>query len=275
MAVATCIECGSSDIELVETLADTRKSVKCLDCGHAWMRGEAARVVSASARRTSGEQRRFPRPSDVAPERLAWVEGLRTSFLAREPEPDPAVAEYWTRYQHIFSADGLREAVPQEFKDFANTPIGANPGNVTVFNNEWDALGPAEASQRVRDAVRFLLYGSDRTSMPDRLTQLIRGSGGPGMKGFGEALLTKVLCVVQPERFLPILMYGGVAGKREIAETVYGLVLPPKAATSTTHGRLVFWSNDLLRELVGDGFATQQHAARFLWEAKDRVRAAR
>lgn len=274
MAVATCIECGSSDIALVETLADTRKSVKCLDCGHAWVRGEAVRVITATSR-GSGEQRRFPRPSDVTPERLAWVEGLRSSFLARAPEPDPAVAEYWLRYQQIFSADGLREAGPQELRDFANMPIGANPGNVTVFNNEWDALGPAEASQRVRDAVRFLLYASDRVSMPDRLTQLIRGAGGPGMKGFGEALLTKVLCVVQPERFLPILMYGGVAGKREIAETVYGLALPPKAATSTTHGRLVFWSNDLLRELVGDGFATQQHAAQFLWEAKEQAVAAR
>ncbi|MBA3250406.1 MAG: hypothetical protein H0T66_08925, partial [Geodermatophilaceae bacterium] len=70
-------------------------------------------------------------------------------------------------------------------------------------------------------------------------------------------------------------MYSGVAGKREIAESVYGLVLPPKAATSMTQGRLVFWSNDLLRELVGDGFATQQHASQFLWEAKDQAVAAR
>jgi hypothetical protein len=211
----------------------------------------------------------------VTPERLAWVEGLRTSFLERTPEPDPAVAEYWRRYQHIFSIDGLREASPEDLKAFANTPIGANPGNVTVFNNEWNALGVAEASQRVRDSVRFLIYGSDRVSMPDRLTQLIRGTGGRGMKGFSEALLTKVLCVMQPERFLPILMYSGVAGKREIAESVYGLVLPPKAATSMTQGRLVFWSNDLLRELVGDVFATQQHASQFLWEAKDQAVAAR
>ncbi|MDQ3457129.1 MAG: hypothetical protein M3513_17085 [Actinomycetota bacterium] len=249
--------------------------MKCLDCGHDWVRGEAARVVTAASRGSSGEQRRFPRPSDVTFERLAWVEGLRTSFLARTPEPDPAVTEYWRRYQQIFNIDGLREASPEDLKAFANTPIGANPGNVTVFNNEWNALGPAEASQRVRDSVRFLLYGSDRVSMPDRLTQLIRPSGGRGMKGFSEALLTKVLCVMQPERFLPILMYSGVAGKREIAESVYGLVLPPKAATSMTQGRLVFWSNDLLRELVGDGFATQQHASQFLWEAKDQAVAAR
>ena len=36
-----------------------------------------------------------------------------------------------------------------------------------------------------------------------------------------------------------------------------------------TRGRLILWSNDMLRELVGDGFTNQQHAAEFLWWAKD------
>lgn len=275
MAVAQCTNCGSSDIALLTTLPDTRKHVECLDCGHDWVRGEATRVIIASARGASGEQRRFPRPSDVPPERLAQVAALRASFLTRTPEPDPDVAPHWQRYQQVFSADGLRAASPEDLRDFANTPTGANPGSLTAFNAEWDALGPVEAAQRVRDAVRFLLYGSDRLSMPDRLTRLIRRSGGLGMKGLGEALLTKVLCVVQPERFLPILVYGGVAGKREIAESVYGLSLPPTGATSMTQGRLVIWSNDLLRELVGDGFETPQHAAQFLREAKNTVAAGR
>lgn len=273
MAVARCTSCGSSDIGLLETLPDTRKHVSCLDCGHDWIRGEAARVF-APAPRTVGTQRRFPRPSDVTAQRLAWVAELREAFLARQPEPDPEVAEYWRRYQQLFTVDGLAEAAPEEFRDFANTSTGANAGNMSVFNTEWNALGEVEASQRVRDAIRFLLYGSDRTSMPDRLTQLIRGNGGFGMKGFSEALLTKVLCVVQPDRFLTILMYSGVAGKREIAESVYGLDLPPKGSSSMTPGRLVFWSNDLLRELIGDGFATQQHAAQFLSAAKEHAAAA-
>lgn len=275
MALARCTDCGSSDIALLTTLPDMRKHVECVDCGHDWVRGEAVRVIAASGRANSAEQRRFPRSSDVAPERLAEVAAWRESFLERSPEPDLDLAAHWLRYQQIFGASGLRAAAPEELRDFANMPTGANPGNVSVFNAEWDALGPAEAAQRVRDAVRFLLYGPERTSMPDRLTQLIRRSGGLGMKGLGEALLTKVLCVALPDRFLPILMYGGVAGKREIAESVYGLVLPRKGATSMTQGRLVFWSNDLLRELVGDGFASPQHAAQFLWEAKKGAVAAR
>jgi hypothetical protein len=37
-----------------------------------------------------------------------------------------------------------------------------------------------------------------------------------------------------------------------------------------TIGRLIAWSNDLLLGLIGDGSKTQQHAAAFLWCAKDK-----
>ncbi len=61
-----------------------------------------------------------------------------------------------------------------------------------------------------------------------------------------QALLTKVLCIAEPRRFLPIVKYTGAAGKKEIAETVFGLRLPEPEATSFTIGRLIIWSNDLL-----------------------------
>ena len=62
------------------------------------------------------------------------------------------------------------------------------------------------ASRRVRDSLKYLLYGPDRLPIEDRLTQLIRGDSGMGMTGFRESLLTKVLCIAYPERFLPITM---------------------------------------------------------------------
>jgi hypothetical protein len=52
---------------------------------------------------------------------------------------------------------------------------------------------------------------------------------------------------------------------------VYGLELPAPESVNWTLGRLILWSNDLLNDLVGPGFANQQHAAAFLWWAKDRV----
>ena len=91
------------------------------------------------------------------------------------------------------------------------------------------------------------------------------------MKGFKEALLTKVLCIVYPDRFLTILMYTGLAGKREIARSLWGLELPDPEVTTWTRGRLILWSNDLLLALLGDGFRHQQHAAEFLWWAKDKA----
>ena len=91
------------------------------------------------------------------------------------------------------------------------------------------------------------------------------------MTGFKEALLTKVLCMFEPSRFLPINKYTGAEGKKEIAEWVYGLQLPSPEQTAWTIGRLIIWSNDLLLELAGTGFMDTEHAAGFLWYAKDRV----
>jgi hypothetical protein len=92
------------------------------------------------------------------------------------------------------------------------------------------------------------------------------------MTGFKEALLTRALCVMYPDRFLTILKYTTEAGgKREIARMVYGLELPAPESVNWTRGRLILWSNDLLHALVGEGFANQQHAAAFLWWAKDQV----
>ena len=108
--------------------------------------------------------------------------------------------------------------------------------------------------------------------LEDRLTHLIEDQAATGMPGFKEALLTKVLCVVEPERFLPILTYGTEeTGKHDLALVLYGLHLPKVDTTSMQIGRLAVWSNDLLLELAGDGFTGPQQVAEFIWWARDRV----
>lgn len=37
-----CEKCGSNDLDLVKQLPDSRREIKCLDCGHTWLRGTAA-----------------------------------------------------------------------------------------------------------------------------------------------------------------------------------------------------------------------------------------
>jgi hypothetical protein len=206
--------------------------------------------------------RHLPRAEeDVDPDRLARAERLKAEFLTIRPEPDPRVAPYWAKYQAVFGAGAGN---PQDLKDFANSPVGASPGNMSVFNNAWNDLGPEAAALAVREAVDHLLHGSG--ALEDRLTALIKSRRG--MTGFRETLLTKVLCVMYPDRFLTILKYSGSLGKQGIAHSIYGLALPDPAGENI--GRLILRSNDLLLTLTGAGFTNAQHASSFLWWARDR-----
>jgi hypothetical protein len=217
-------------------------------------------------RRTVADLRgSFPKPEDVPAANRTRADALKEEFLRRHPHTNPRTKAFREKYRRLFSKESLPTVSPEDLKYFANANIGANPGNMSVFNTEWNRLGPAEAASRVRDAIDYLLYGPENSYIEDRLTNLINGERGFGMKGFREALLTKVLCMAEPQRFIPILVYTGKAGKHEVVRAIYGLSLPDPESVSWTIGRLIFWSNDLLRELVGPGFEDGEHAGEFLW----------
>lgn len=270
MAVA-CPECGSADLDLVEVLEDERRRVKCESCGHEWLRGEA-RVVYKTSRSIEDLRKSFPSPDDVRPEDAERARALKEEYLKGHPAASTQALEFRERYQAVFSKEGLAKASPADLKYFANSNLAGNPGNMSVFNTAWNEIGVEEGARRVRDAIEYLLYGPEETFLEDRLTNLIEGRRGFGMTGFREALLTKVLCMVEPTRFLPINTYTGQAGKKEIAKWVYDLNLPRPESVSWTIGRLIIWSNDLLLELAGNGFSDTEHAAGFLWWAKDEMR---
>lgn len=266
-----CSTCHSDErVVLVERLSGTQRKLKCEQCGYEWLRGEPERQ-KVPLPTLEDIKKRFPKPGDVDPQKLARANKLKVEFLEREPEPDPNVAPYWAKYQQVFSADGLTRANPQDLKDFANSNIGANPGNMSVFNEAWNEMGPEAGAHQVRKAVEYLLRGTSPVDIEDRLTGLISDTKSFGMKGFKESLLTKVLCIAYPDRYLTILKYTGVAGKREIASSLWGLDLPDPETANWTIGRLILWSNDLLLALLGEGFRHQQHAAEFLWWAKDKA----
>jgi hypothetical protein len=268
--VLSCELCGSDELKLVEMMADGRRRIGCVSCGHQWVRGEA-RPVKQMSSLFADVKKRFPGAENVDPDRLAQVEVLKAAFLERNPESRPEVGPYWDHYRTIFTREGLRTCKPQDLKDFATNDIGTRPGNVSVFNKAWDSMGPMKAAVKTRDTIQYLLYGPEHVPLEDRLTHLINADRGYGMTGFKEAMLTRVLCVNQPDRFLPILTYSSSkGGKKEIAQQVYGLELPEAAKAQWTIGRLILWSNDVLLQLVGDGFAHTPHAAQFLWEIKDR-----
>jgi hypothetical protein len=80
---------------------------------------------------------------------------------------------------------------------------------MTMMWRRWRSLGTVADESDT---------GVAKNALEDRFQHLLDGSKPFSMAGFKEALLTKVLCVVQPERFLSILKYTTDAGgKRELA----------------------------------------------------------
>lgn len=205
----------------------------------------------------------------MRPEVSHRVDGLRSQYLQTSPAPPSQAIEFRERYQRLFTREGLAAASADDLKYFANANVAGNPGNMSVFNTAWNEMGGDVAAERVRETVGYLLFGPETIAPEDRLTHLIDGRSGQGMTGFREALLTKVLCMVEPRRFLPINKYTGKAGKKEIAKWVFDVDLPRPESVSWTIGRLIYWSNDLLLALAADGFADTEHVAGFLWWAKD------
>lgn len=308
MALA-CPTCEQTAAEYLGMADDGRNMMRCTSCGHEWVLGAkpvSPRAISQTTRsrgtttrsttpRSAGSaprsragtttrvprpargvedvdtaRQRFPGPDAVTPEQWRRVEALRAEFLAEFPRPDPEAGRYRDVYRQAFQADALPYVQPTALKDFANSKVVARPGNMSRFNDEWRALGNQRAAEAFRGVVEHLLRGEDPPAPEDRLTELITSDEPPAMPGFREAMLTRVLCVAEPERFLPILIYTSPAGgKREIARRVFGIELPAPETTSQTIGRLAYWSNDLLVDLIGNRFVDLDHARAFLWWVKD------
>ena len=272
MALIACPNCNSEDINGTPQ-ADSRLLITCADCGHEWLRGEARRDPGRPAVQTIDSlHASFPTPAEVRFDVRERVQTLISDFRADHRETDPEVAEYRARYQELFSREGLPAASPEDLLNFATTDTIASPGNMSGLNRAWKTQGPDKAAAKVRESIEYLLYGPESLRLEDRLTQLIEGKKGVGFPSFNkEPLLTKVLCVVEPDRFLPVLKYSAPTdGKKEIAKLVFELDLPPAEKVAWTIGRLIVWSNDLLRSLVGNDIPDLQHAAQFLNWAKTR-----
>ena len=271
MALIACPKCNSEDITGTPQ-PDSRLLIHCADCGHEWLRGEARRDPGRPAVRTIDSlHAAFPTVLDVRPDVRERVAMLVSEFQLDHPQPDPEVADYRARFQPLFTREGLPTASPEDLLDFVTTDTVASPGNMSGLTRAWKTQGADKAAQKVRESIEYLLHGPDTIRLEDRLTQLIDGKK-VGFPSFNkEPLLTKVLCIAQPDRFLPVLRYSAATdGKKEIVKLVFELDLPHAEKVAWTIGRLAVWSNDLLHALVGNDIPDLQQAARFLAWAKTR-----
>ncbi|TQN42081.1 hypothetical protein FHU33_1474 [Blastococcus colisei] len=272
MPLIACPQCHSEDINGTPQ-ADSRLLIHCEDCGHEWLRGEARRDPGRPAVRTIDSlHAAFPTTLDVRPDVRERVAMLVSDFqLEHHGAPSAEVVDHRAKYQELFSRDGLKSASPDDLLEFALTDTVAGAGNMSGLTRAWKTQGADKAAQKVRDSIEFLLHGPESLRLEDRLTQLVDGKK-VGFPSFNkEPLLTKVLCVAEPTRFLPILRYSAPTdGKKEIIKLVFELDLPPAEKVAWTIGRLAVWSNDLLRSLVGNDIPDLQQATRFLTWAKTR-----
>lgn len=273
MAIISCFKCLSdNDIHLEGTAPDGTRILRCGECGHTWTPKVPTTAPTLTRSPFEMAKGRFATSAMVDPGLMARVARLKKQYLKTDAGQSAEVDEYWSRYKAVFSRKGLAACAPRDLRNFANDATGADAGNVFTFNRTWKLLGDEAAAERTRATIEYLVRGPATIPVEDRLTHLIDDHAGTGMPGFKEPLLTKVLCIAEPRRFLPLLTYGAEGtGKRDLTLAVYGLHLPKVDQTSMQIGRLATWSNDLLLELVGDGFTSTQHAAGFLTWAKDRV----
>src|SRR4051812_25795979 len=96
-----CSNCETDEhVKLVERLTGTQRKLKCSNCGDEWLRGEPARP-KIQLPTLEEIKKRFPKPGDVHPEKLARANEFKAEFLRREPEPVPSVAPYWAKYQQM------------------------------------------------------------------------------------------------------------------------------------------------------------------------------
>jgi hypothetical protein len=198
-----CPLCANDeDIDLVEKLPDGRKRVVCRRCHYEWEHGHAREPDRLRTPTSALLLEQFPKPQSVEPEIRNRAEGLKAEFLTTvRREPDPKVAPYGKKYQHIFSAEGLTTSDPADLKASANDPTGVYSGIMTEFNKAWNAMGPEQGAAHARQVIEYLLRGND-PSLENRLTDLILGKFHFSIAGFKEALLSKALAVVYPQRFL-------------------------------------------------------------------------
>ena len=199
MALIACPKCNSEDINGTPQ-ADSRLLIHCNDCGTEWLRGEARRDPSRPAVRTIDSlHAAFPTPRDVRLDVRERVDLLKAQFLLDHRENDPDVEKYRDRYQELFSREGLATRPAEDLYEFANSDTVGSAGNMSGFNRAWKTQGPDKAAQKVRESIEFLLHGPESLRIEDRLTQLVDGKK-VGFPSFNkEPLLTKVLCVVEPD----------------------------------------------------------------------------
>ena len=145
------------------------------------------------------------------------------------------------------------------FRRIASTAYGG-AGNQGQINSYLSA--GVEAIPPLARTVQHLLYGPGDEF--DRLDDVLDNPEWK-VRGFGEALTTKCLAIVYPERWVPLFVYRGENGKRAVMR-LPELPVEPVNERGKSRAQLTKESNDVLRDLLRPYYGDDSWGAMvFLW----------
>lgn len=253
-----CPHCGSERVELRASVGGTGKRFRCDSCLKAWTTGTGSRSGRSGGARGSSRNPGFPSTAVLTPEEAQERFEMLLSAHARAGATATDTERTWREEMRAkLARDAIATAGLPVFKEIATSKNVATTGPQTAFYKELNKLGDDEGGRKARETAEFLLYGDDG-SLSERLTALIGGERG--MPGFREALLTKILAIAEPTKFLPILT---AKGKAAFVQHIWGVRL--ELDKKQTAGDQVVATNDALVERLAPTFPDLLDAAAFLW----------
>lgn len=255
MAVSTCPSCSSNRVSLVMTSA-TGNRYRCDACRHGWRTG-GRRVGSAGSRAKANSS--FP--ADITldgAESEARFQTLLERYRIVGGSPSDAEIAWRAEAAKSFAAGNIDSVPTSLFHELSDGTEVASTGRQMAFRKNWATLGDDAATEQARRTVAHLLHGDG--DVAQRLDDVFEMRNGIGMPGLKEALVTKILAIVEPETYLPILT---TKGKLEFLQHVWGV--REVAVKKDPLAKTVLWSNALLADRLRATFPDLLHAAHFLW----------
>ena len=164
----------------------------------------------------------------------------------------------------FLSEEGLLAFDVHEFRRIFNTGRYGSPGPQSILNASLSQMS-AEELDLFANNVEFLLRGS--APLPDRVDALMP-TGDRGVRGFGEAVITKLLAIDLPDEIIPVFVYRGPKGKGRMLSLLD--LREPELDTAEVGERLVR-SNEILRNRLAPLFGEDMLGmSRFLYWLSER-----
>ncbi len=167
--------------------------------------------------------------------------------------------------QRLISEEGLLAFDLHEFRRIFNTGRYGSPGPQAILNSSLSQMTPEELDA-FANGLEFLLRGPDAT---EHRVNALMDQSARGVKGLGEAVITKLLAIEYPTEFVPVFVYRGPKGKGVMLRV---LGLHQTELDDLDVGNRFVRSNALLRERLQPFFGEDMFGvSRFLYWLSERT----